>query len=336
MKNDKLDSWVLKQKLIGGADYWVIKGDAAVGIDNKKLNNALSKPSGSFSLQLPPARVINLCYENNFFKSINSKIGDVEKLIIPDGVEVINLGSGYTRLNVRNLVVPDTVKALRGNTINVQNVHYDGVLEHIVDGDFGTMLMDNMESFKPVENISKYWECSDTALYKTSFMKTLKLDDSTKIIGEHCFENLNLYEIDTNKVEQIRSYAFYNCNSDTIVIRSGAKYIDYCAFQNNNSYEIYIEPGLKAILHRAFESCGNFEEVVLPETLEYLDITAFNWCNRLRKIKMPKSTKIVTCGLNRFYYGCDTRDYLKYSAVICGANEYKQKRPNPDIEIELY
>lgn len=157
---------------------------------------------------------------------------------------------------------------------------------------------------------------------KKKELTDIMADVKTVIIGEgiteigHCafkgyegFKNLEAAVL-PQSLEKIGEYAFGSCQKLTTVnLPSNLKEIESEAFQNTGIKNIVFPESL-IYLGAAFNSSA-LESVYIPENVEKIEGSAFNWCNNLKKITFTKAVcSVVNCNaLEEIVYPADYGTY---------------------------
>lgn len=68
---------------------------------------------------------------------------------------------------------------------------------------------------------------------------------------------------------------------------------------------VTIPEGIKTIGRKCFAET-NIEEIILPEGIEVIDVEAFAYCKKLRKINFPETLNIIGCGAFRACFSLET------------------------------
>jgi len=98
-----------------------------------------------------------------------------------------------------------------------------------------------------------------------------------------------------------------------VSIHDGVTSIGENAFENcRNLEDIYFGNTVKTIGFQAFLSTS-VEEIVLPESVQYINFAGFNWCEKLRYVRLPETLPALEIGsfiscfsLEEFFVGRDT------------------------------
>ena len=126
-------------------------------------------------------------------------------------------------------------------------------------------------------------------------MNTIELlgeEETFKNIVEH-----KITELEDNKIDIIRNYAFYYCSSLTSVFFPNATSIGEYAFNGCSSLTSVSFPVASSIGINAFNGCSGLTEVSIPNATD-IGGGAFNGCSGLTSVSFPNATSI---GNNAFY-----------------------------------
>ena len=183
----------------------------------------------------------------------------------------------------KTTIIPDDVEAIGRSS-------FQGA------GDGGNLVIPNS-----VISIDEY------AFHHCNFSGTLMLSDSLRYIGANAFSESNFTGSLSlpNTVTEIGAAAFYNCGfSGDLILPSSITSINTSSFYSSNfSGTLVIPNSVTYIGLMAFEGT-NFSELVLGNSLEYIDNHAFN--NRLSNthltgvLRLPAS--LTEIGISTFAY----------------------------------
>lgn len=136
-------------------------------------------------------------------------------------------------------------------------------------------------------------------------LESVTLPDSLEIIYRDCFRNcVNLHTINIGKnVQEIWYDAFYNTGyyNDESNWEDGVLYLDNYALKAMNVENLEIRDG--TVLLAQWFSMGNdmLQYVRIPDTVKYINATAFQRCNNLKQVILGDGVEII--GSNAFE-GC--------------------------------
>ena len=172
--------------------------------------------------------------------------GDAEYLIIPDnfsGREIVKVSGFSGKVNLKGVVIPDTVKTISDRAFNG---------------------CDNLETVTLGNSVETIGEA---AFINCDSLKCINFPDSITEIGEEAFLNNNLSEIILPKgVSELGFGTFgLSVSVEEIVIPGNIKVIGKNAFQHGRSLKkVYIEDGVEEIGNGAFSECDKLEELHIP------------------------------------------------------------------------
>lgn len=100
-------------------------------------------------------------------------------------------------------------------------------------------------------------------------------------------------------IETIGDGAFWGCTKlVTVEIPSGSllSSMGECVFQESGLQSIEIHGCISELPRMTFMNCKKLKEVILPETLKIIGVSAFIYCESLTHLLLPKSlSEIKTC-----------------------------------------
>lgn len=235
---------------------------------------------------------------------------DIEKLELPESIEVIEAETFRNCTNLKKVVLPKKLKKIAESTffycqsleeitipegverigarafyncINLKKVSLPRTLEEIGAGAFqGCHSLEEITIPEGVEEISAEAFVCCYKLRKIVLSNTLKEIESSTF--RSCF---SLKEITIpDSVKKIGSSTFYNCQSlEEITIPEGVEKIGFETFRGCYKLKkIKLHSGLKIIDDNAFEDCTSLEEITIPDTIETIGKDVFNQCRRLKKV----------------------------------------------------
>ena len=185
---------------------------------------------------------------------------NIESIIIPEGVEEIKNNAFADCLNLKEVVIPSTVKVLGYDFQNYNVFIGCSSLEKI-------SISENNDVFKSINN--------SIVEIKTGKLITASIStnntDGVKIIGDSSFMGLdNSFVIISSSVVEIESNAFIESGIETLFIPEGLKTIGMSAFTScKNLKYIYISSTVENIIDNVFNYCSNLEEIVVSPDNQY-------------------------------------------------------------------
>lgn len=309
----RLDSWILKHKILYPNIEYQIDGDTLVNM--KVSGHKLDR------LEFPPVRKIYISeYEYDWvMNGINSVREIVDKeIVIPDTVEIIG---PYTidRVNIPEdyegtLIIPSSVKRICCSAIyggHKLDVKFTGEIPDLgVEAFAGTKFIKNFK-----RSTKKYLSRGNKILLINSSLAEFTLEDGM-IFGEGCCQLSRLREVTIkgkldeipkgcfylsmhlqkvnflNTVNKIGLYSFYSCSIKEMEIPSSVKFIDELAFNYSHLENIKLNEGLLGIGKDAFLGTS-LKRVELPKSLKFICNDAFNSTRHLKEIVIHDTTKVI-------------------------------------------
>ncbi|MCR4897633.1 MAG: leucine-rich repeat domain-containing protein [Acholeplasmatales bacterium] len=216
---------------------------------------------------------------------------DVEKIIIPKSVEIIDLDAFEYAINLREIILIDN-----DNFIVEKKCLYNNkkTIIYLVERD----ITNSFNTPSQVRYISAH------AFAHCSFLKSIKLNQNIKYIGAFAFiECFNLIKINIPTINEIdlQEATFEGCNSlKEIVIPRNIKSLGKCLFYECDSLErIIIDTNqIKIIPMQCFAYCERLLNIDFKEGIKEIKENAFMGCKLLERISLPKSVNKI--GLNVF------------------------------------
>ncbi len=175
-----------------------------------------------------------------------------------------------------------------------------GLLIHYIDSELADVEgMDDayvaeIEIDKGVTNIGEYFFCN-------SKIEKVVLPDGLENIGWHAFDGCEkLREINMpDTVTYIGDYAFSNCKQlKNTKLPGGLTTLDDGAFYASGLTSITIPNSLTGIDYYTFSHCSNLKEVVFPDEWSgTIESGAFEYCNRLKELRIPEGVKTLSADI---------------------------------------
>ena len=106
-----------------------------------------------------------------------------------------------------------------------------------------------------------------------------------------------------------------NCQSlEDLTLRNVERFGRWCFYNNDSLSNVRIE-NVKTIGDWSFAYCDSISEIILPDTVSYIGMNAFRYCNGLKTITM-ESDKPVEFGANAFYSTHPSKVFYVYEDLI--------------------
>ena len=260
------------------------------------------------------------------------------RVILEDGVEVIE-GSAFSGcMGIADVVLPSTLKEIGTyafyRCLNLKKINFRNatVLGRIGDHAFYECVsITDVALADSVKNIGSY------TFRKCSALKTLDLGESVTSIGRLAFADC----VSLEEIYLPDSYVSYNgtttygpftgCTSvrklsigssngilypydvnmdseclEEVTIRGSVHTIAYGCFSSSGeirtgNVRVVIEEGVEVIGVKAFNGCAGITEVVLPSTLREIGSEAFSSCGMIKRINLSDATRLRKIGNYAFY-----------------------------------
>ncbi|MBP5373133.1 MAG: leucine-rich repeat protein, partial [Clostridia bacterium] len=242
---------------------------------------------------------------------------EVETLIIPDGLDLIGSGAFESdslisvTLPVRHLTLSNffsvrTFIITSGDKIGDYEFYTRSNVENVVLPDtvtsIGMRAFSDCSSLKSVEFSNSVVDIGTYAFYDCASLKSVFLPSSLETIGANAFygcASLESVEF-SNSVVDIGIYAFYGCTSlESVFLPSSLETIGASTFYGCASLEsVFLPSSLKTIGANAFYDCTSLKSVSLPLSLETIGSGAFYGCKNITDLTIPSND--LSFGLNCF------------------------------------
>ncbi len=198
-----------------------------------------------------------------------------------NGLPVSDMQAGLYE-NIKSIIVPETLKAISGNTQSIQKVYISDLSAWIgVDKSFDL-------SF------------SDIQLYLNDHLIVdYIIPEGTTRIGAYSYSDyLSLESITIPaSVTEIGEWAFQDCTSLKVVkFEEGSrlKTIGVQAFKSCAITEVTIPASVVTIENAAFQSCNLLESVNFEENSQLQIFSGFKSCDNLKKLVVPDGVTRIT------------------------------------------
>lgn len=207
---------------------------------------------------------------NGYFQRLEGY--NLERLSIPNGVEVISNGAFYNSKLLSSVTIPESVKYI-GN-----------------DAFYGCSSLSSVSIPNGVEYIG------GSAFAYCSSLSSVNISESVSYIGGYAFGKcflLSSISIPGN-VAYIGGLAFEGCPFPVV---NGARYADsYLIEPVGENSSVVVNPGTRFISYSAFDILSVYKKylsIVLPESVEVIGERAFYGQTALKSINIPSSLRVV-------------------------------------------
>jgi len=261
----------------------------------------------------------------------------VETISLPDTLTRIEAYAfGFYSSNIEEITIPKNVEYIGESVFiysdNIKNLYVDEKNQHFTSV-AGILYNKNQTELyyypsgrteanysigSPVKTIK-----SD-AFTSNSFIKEITIQSSVEIIESNSFFNLaNLTTVNIGEnVWNIGRYAITACNNlkfinvdsnnkayicdkyGVLYDKEKSKLLKYPTGSDNKSYDV--PDSVIYIMDGAFHY-AKLEEINLSDNLHYIGAIAFNSCNNLKQIIIPKSVEVIG---NKAFFDCNNFELI--------------------------
>lgn len=216
----------------------------------------------------------------------------LEKIEIPDTVEIINYRAFYGASNLKEVIIPESVTTICDNAFAECDA-----LEKIVIPDSVTTIeyeaFNNCDKLTDVTLPANLTRLSDNIFANSKGLQNITIPDSVTVIESGAFYNCTALEriVLPENLKTIENGVFRNCESlEDITLPDGLETISYDVFNNCDALtKIVIPDSVTELGHRAFMDCLNLNDVTLGTGLTVLPYECFANSGALESITLPYS-----------------------------------------------
>lgn len=214
-----------------------------------------------------------------------SECKNLETLTIPEHVTTIEAGAFRGCVGLASMVLPDSVKRIGNrvfaNCTNLTTVRLPANITCFQIGIFENCI--NLNNIIIPDSVTSLEESS---FKNCTSLTTIHIPDHVTSIGSSCFQDCtNLTEIETSdSIAYIGKNAFQGTpflNNQTTAIKYAGKWAIDC---DETATQIEILPDTVGIAGCTFENCTAFSSVIIPDSVTYVAMGAFNNCIRLEDV----------------------------------------------------
>ena len=234
----------------------------------------------------------NFTYINTYdpkHKAMNVSVSNFINTIMTNSIVIGNC--------ITNLDISDSVKEIKGGAINCNEIIYNIKLPQKCKLEQHSLYSLKGNPLKPTQ--VRIPDCGKIPKYLCSNSKYINfiIPSNINTIGERCFSDCLFnrdYKISSNvKMIERCAYAYTSFEGD-LVIPGNVKEIKDGAFGCVDTNSIIIEEGVERIGKNVFRFTKfKSGEIVLPDSLLFLDESAFNNNKYLTSIKFGKGLKVI-------------------------------------------
>ena len=198
-----------------------------------------------------------------------------EELTIPDGVTDIDERKYRNNRSLKSVIIPGSVKSIGHmafeNCTKLQRAAFSEGLERI-----GIQAFSGCTSLTHVTLPESLRTLGLGAFYECERLSEINIPAGVTEIKRACFTRTALYNDKHNR-------------------DNGALYIDGCLIVLDDAYSgsFTVKEGTRLIAASAFWACSRLTEIIIPESVEYIDDYAFGQCGNLAKVTLPGHLKRI-------------------------------------------
>ena len=282
-----------------------------------------------------------------------AKKGDV---ILPDSVTYIGDEAFYACNGLTSISIPESVTYIGDDVfvgcsrlvlidVSSQNENYCSDNDILFDIHKNRLIKypDAKTDYSYFVPDSVYYIC-DYAFSDNKNITEIVISKNVEEIGNHAFSDCqNLKKIQLgNKIESIGLKAFYNTAFYNDIINwssDGLLYLkeylldssDFYVYDYYSNSSIKIKKGTVLIADHAFEGNHNTVEVSMPDSLRYIGIESFSYCNNLKYVNFGSGLEKIGYGafgscpnMQKFEIGTNDRFYTDNSGALLEKFQYNE------------
>ncbi|MBR5479140.1 MAG: leucine-rich repeat protein [Clostridia bacterium] len=163
------------------------------------------------------------------------------------------------------------------------------------------------ESLKSVTVPESVLGIDQYAFAECTQLNTIKLPDTLEYMGAYAFYNTKYYNVSANWKDGILYIGNYLINArknvTKVVVKEGTEIIADGAFAGSTVNDLSLPEGLVTIGRWAFEDCISLASVTIPESVKYIEGSAFIYCSGLTEVTFL--SKDVEIGSISVFMSCN-------------------------------
>lgn len=264
----------------------------------QKQVNQTENENGKFFV--PYTKVLTIPKVSSIICEQFHKRQDIEKVICPDTVEIVDQTAFAECLNLKEVVFSEGVKKILSGAFsgceNLEKVNFPDSIE-VVDS-LAFYGCSKLGDFQAPQNLTKIGR---QAFMWCSGINGVIFKDKLKSIGNESFsECTNLkYAIFEDGLTQVGSEAFSGCENLKIVhLGNNVKQIGFGAFEKCVGLEyITLPKALEKIDSNTFDRCKNLKQISIPSNVQTIDGQAFKSCENLENVTFEGQIKMISHGV---------------------------------------
>ena len=263
--------------------------DISLGNSLKTLGDGVFKNCTSIKNISIPDSLINI--GNHTFENCIS----LTSMVIPDYVISIGENAFYWCQSLNSVVIGDSVENIDELAFNfcveLKSVTLGHSIKNMSSGVFQNCLTLNDVYFNG--SLSEWCRID----FENCFATPMSYADYLYIQGELVTEL-----VIPNRIQTIRKYAFYGCNTlEKLIIPDSVAVIEEYAFYCCNLLnDITLSDSVRTIDNHAFDYCLSLTSIVMPRSLERIGQYAFSNCSALNNVDFRKNNILTDIGTMAF------------------------------------
>lgn len=249
----------------------------------------------------------------------------LEYITMPDGLEAINTGAFDGCKELLSVEIPQTVKEIGmfayDHCAKITNVIIPDLVKDIKTFAFGYCV--NLRDVKIGASVDEINGSAFTGC--TSLQSFVVSKDNNTYTSEGGI----LYSKDMTRLVRCPLALF----SDEMILGDEILVIESNAFENcKNIKKFKLPESLKEIGSSAFSEC-TMEAIVVPNSVEKIDMFAFDYCTNLKNFTIPNATEEIPTFMLAY---CDSLEYLYIHKNVKSIDSYAFTRAKKLNTIECW
>jgi len=253
--------------------------NSVIALTGQNLENSKHRSDERITIPLEDCRIVDTIEG----KSLLAYYGKERIVKIPDGISVIDMRAFYACESLQEVYLPDTLEKIRPEAfygcVRLQKIIFPKALRSIgKDAFLGCKQLEEVRLPLGATFFPFAFE-KGIAVYRESMLKdivspqvVISQDLSKKFF--ECSDKKEFFKIEQNRLD-----AYMGIKEKVVVIPEGVEVIGRYAFLENSK----------------------LEEVILPQTLKKIEMSAFDNCKKLKKVHIFSNINIDAYAFS----GCD-------------------------------
>lgn len=264
------------------------------------INDTLNYVDDRLKTVVVPKGVSNINQFKETIDTSDAKYSMIETIILPDTVWYFNMNAFSHLPFLKRIIIDPNSRTL--NCDEFQQVN-NGTVEFNIPTNIEVLRSHNMDldeavgpldcNYSNYKNLKKIYNCCTNIAVKGK----LDLGNSIETINKS-ISGLIGYT-DTIKIPStvtMIDYSFFDLDVDNIDFSEAVnlerlQYNCFGSLNNVKRLDLSACKKLKVIDSQCFTCCKELEEVILPDSVEFIGKQCFSGCIKLKQIKLPKNLK---------------------------------------------